>query len=147
MQKIFIAKIFSGPPSDHKKIQSPPPPFLPWKLWVNPREKHVNSIFNGKSVIITRVKNFKGPPFCIRPPPYKCLWTVPYSTSWKRRVISNWITAPKNRRKNKSPRFIGRGDSDTSSGSSDKWLDSGSMPKQGTCMRGTDTALAKTSAI
>ena len=71
--QIFIAKNFRGPPSDRKKI-SGPPPFLPWKLRVNPIEKHVNSIFNGKSVVIffraplTRVKNFKGPPFCIRPP-------------------------------------------------------------------------------
>ena len=72
MQKIFIAKIFQGPspPSDRKKIQGP---FLPWKLRVNPIEKHVNSIFNGKSVVIF----FQGPPcngqkiqgpFCIRPP-------------------------------------------------------------------------------
>ena len=83
MQKIFIAKIFRGLPSDGKKKKKKSgPPFLPWKLRVNPIEKHVNSIFNGKSVVIffqgplTRVKNFKGPPFCIRPP-YKCLWTVP----------------------------------------------------------------------
>ena len=72
MQKIFIAKIFRGPPSDHKKISGAP--FLPWKLRVNPIKKHVNSIFNGKSVAIffrapfIRVKNFKGLPFCIRPP-------------------------------------------------------------------------------
>ena len=51
MQKIFIAKNFWGPPSDRKK-KSGPPPFLPWKLRVNPIEKHVNSIFNGKSVVI-----------------------------------------------------------------------------------------------
>ena len=72
MQKIFIVKIFRGPPSDRKKISGPP--FLPWKLRVNPIEKHVNSIFNGKSVVIffsglplTRVKTFKGPLFCFRP--------------------------------------------------------------------------------
>ena len=59
MQKIFIAKIFRGPPSDRKKIQGPP--FLPWKLRVNPIEKHVNSIFNGKSVVIFfRAPHYKG---------------------------------------------------------------------------------------
>ena len=86
MQKIFIAKIFRPPPpSDRNKISGPP--FLPWKLRVNPIEKHVNSIFNGKSVVIffraplTRVKNFKGPLFASGPP-YKCLWTVPYQDNF-----------------------------------------------------------------
>ena len=57
-----------------KKKKSQGPPFLPWKLRVNAVEKHINSIFNGKSVVIfsgpslARVKIFKGPPFCIRPP-------------------------------------------------------------------------------
>ena len=55
---------------------------MPWKLWVNPIEKHVNSISTGKFVVIffraplTRVKNFRGPLFASGPP-YKCLWTVP----------------------------------------------------------------------
>ena len=57
MQKIFIMKIFRGPPSDRKQISGPP--FLPWKLQVNPIEKHVNSIFNGKSVVFF----FQGPPY------------------------------------------------------------------------------------
>ena len=89
MQKIFIVKIFQGPPSDRKKNSGPP--FLPWKLRVNPIEKHVNSIFNGKSVVIF----FSGPPLqgskILRAPlfasgpPYKCLWTVPKwdSETWK----------------------------------------------------------------
>ena len=70
--KYLSQKIFGAPLHTAKKFQGPP--FLPWKLRVNPIEKHVNSIFNGKSVVIffraplTRVKNFKGPPFCIRPP-------------------------------------------------------------------------------
>ena len=78
--KIFIAKLFRGPPSDRKKKSGPP--FLTWKLWVNPVEKHVNSIFNGKSVVI-----FSGPPLqgskilrvplFASGPPYKCFWTVP----------------------------------------------------------------------
>ena len=72
MQKIFIAKVFQGPLSDCKKIFRAP--FLPWKLWVNPIEKHVNSIFNGKSVVIffraplQGSKILRAPPFCIRPP-------------------------------------------------------------------------------
>ena len=57
-KKINYRENFSGPPSDRKKIQAPP--FLPWKSRVNPIEKHVNSIFNGKSVVIF-----------FRPPPYK----------------------------------------------------------------------------
>ena len=70
--KKYLSRKFFGPPFRLQKISGPP--FLPWKLRVNPIEKHVNSIFNGKSVVIffraplTRVKNFKGPPFCIRPP-------------------------------------------------------------------------------
>ena len=55
MQKIFMAEIFRGPSSDRKKKKkkkNQAPPFLPWKLRVNPMEKHVNSIFNGKSVVI-----------------------------------------------------------------------------------------------
>ena len=43
--KNIYRKNFSGPPSDCKKISGSP--FLPWKLQVNPIEKHVNSIFNG----------------------------------------------------------------------------------------------------
>ena len=81
MQKIFIAKIFRGPPSDRKKIQAPPP--FAMKITGQPIEKHVNSIFNGKSVVIF----FQGPPlqgskilrvpiFASAPPPYKFLWTV-----------------------------------------------------------------------
>ena len=55
MQKIFIAKIFRPPPlQTEKKIRAP---FLPWKLRVNAVEKHINSIFNGKSVVII----FSGP--------------------------------------------------------------------------------------
>ena len=33
--------------------------------------------------------------------------TTLYYASWKRRVISHWMTAPKNRGKCESPRFIG----------------------------------------
>ena len=55
MQKIFIAKIFRPPPFRQKKKSGPP--FLPWKLRVNAIEKHINSIFNGKSVAII----FSGP--------------------------------------------------------------------------------------
>ena len=73
MQKLFIANIFGPPPpSDCKKFSGPP--LFAMKLTGQLHRKHVNSIFNGKSVAIffgaplTRVKNFKGPPFCIRPP-------------------------------------------------------------------------------
>ena len=70
--KNIYCKNFSAPPSDRKKI-SGPPPFLPWKLRVNPIEKHVNSIFNGKSAVIFSGPSLQGskilrPPFCIRPP-------------------------------------------------------------------------------
>ena len=84
MQKKNCCRNFFGDPlQTSKKFQGPP--FLPWKLWVNPIQKHVNSIFTGKFVVmffkvpLTRVKYFKGPPFCIRPP-NKCLWTVPNYT-------------------------------------------------------------------
>ena len=71
-KKYLSRKFFGAPLQTAKKFQGPL--FLPWKLRVNPIEKHVNSIFNGKSVVIffraplTRVKNVQGPPFCIRPP-------------------------------------------------------------------------------
>ena len=63
-----------------KNFQPPPPtsrnfraPFLPWKLWVNPIEKYVKSIFTGMFVVIfsrlsLQGRKFKGPPFCIRFP-------------------------------------------------------------------------------
>ena len=54
-KEYLLQKFFGPPPSDRKKVSGPP--FLPWKLQVNPIEKHVNSIFNGKSVVI-----FSGPP-------------------------------------------------------------------------------------
>ena len=87
--KIFYRKIFlPPPPSDLKKFQGPPF-WHAWKLRVNPIKKHVNSIFSGKFVVFffkaplqgskTGVKNFKGPPFCIRPR-NKCLWTVTKTT-------------------------------------------------------------------
>ena len=57
MQKIYLQKIFGAPLQTAKKFQAPP--FLSWKLQVNPIEKHVNSIFNGKSVVIF----FQGPPY------------------------------------------------------------------------------------
>ena len=57
MQKNIYRENFSGPPSDRKKFSGPT--FWPWKLRVNPIEKHVNSIFNGKSVVIF----FQGPPY------------------------------------------------------------------------------------
>ena len=60
IQKIFIAKIVRPPLSDSKKKKKiRAPPFLPWKLRVNAVEKHINSIFNGKSVVI-----FSGPLPC-----------------------------------------------------------------------------------
>ena len=82
MQKNFIAKNFRGPPFRPQNFSGPP--FLPRKLRVNPIEKHVNSIFTEKFVVIffkpplTRVKTFKGPPFCIRPPPLTsvCEWSL-----------------------------------------------------------------------
>ena len=80
--QIFITKIFRAPFRPQKNFRAP---FLPWKLRVNPIEKHANSIFNGnlKSVVIF----FQGPPYKGKKnlraplfasgPPYKCLWTVP----------------------------------------------------------------------
>ena len=65
--KKYLSRKFFGALLQTAKKNSGPP-FLPWKLRVNPIEKHVNSIFNGKSVVIffraplTRVKNFKVPP-------------------------------------------------------------------------------------
>ena len=46
MQKNLIQKIFQTA----KKISSPP--LFAMKIWVNPMEKHVNSIFFGKIVVI-----------------------------------------------------------------------------------------------
>ena len=51
MQKIFIVKIFC-PPLRQQKKKKIRAPFLPWKLRVKAVEKHINSIFNGKSVVI-----------------------------------------------------------------------------------------------
>ena len=71
-KKYLSRKFFGAPLQTAKTISGPP--FLPWKLRVNPIEKHVNSIFNGKSVVIffrsplTRVKHFKGPLFASSPP-------------------------------------------------------------------------------
>ena len=79
-KKNIYRKNCPGLPSDCKKISGPP--LLPWKLWVNPIEKHVNSIFTRKFVVIcfraplTKVKYFKGPLFA-SDPPCKCLWMVP----------------------------------------------------------------------
>ena len=73
-KKYLSRKFFRPPPSDRKKKKHFRAPFLPWKLRVNPIENHVNSIFNGKSVVIffraplTRVKNCKGPLFASGPP-------------------------------------------------------------------------------
>ena len=67
--KKYLSQQFFGPPF---RLQKKKKKKLKWKLQVNPIEKNVNSIFNGKSMVIfsgaplTRVKNFKGPPFCIR---------------------------------------------------------------------------------
>ena len=67
-----------------------PPPFqtsknsdpllLPWKLQVNPIEKHVNSIFTGKFVVIFFKTSLQGSkilraPIFVLGPPNKCLWT------------------------------------------------------------------------
>ena len=57
MQKIFIVIILWGPLQTAKTNSGPN--FFPWKLRVNPLQKHVNSIFNGKSVVIF----FQGPPY------------------------------------------------------------------------------------
>ena len=46
---------FASSPSRPQKISVPP--LLPWKLRVSPIEKHVNSIFTEKSVVI-----FSSPP-------------------------------------------------------------------------------------
>ena len=59
-------------------------PFLPWKLWVNPIEKHVGPKLNFHRKIcgdfcqgpLTRVTNLKDPLFTSGPP-NKCLCTVP----------------------------------------------------------------------
>ena len=64
-------KNFAPPPSDSNISW---PSFLPWKLWVNPI---ANSIFTGKFVVfffskpppLTRVKNLRSSPFCIKAPP------------------------------------------------------------------------------
>ena len=92
MQKIFIVKIFRAPFQTAKKFRAP---FLPWKLRVNPIEKHVNSIFNGKSVVIffraplTRVKNFKGP-FFASDPPLQVFVNGPYCNTFVLPVIPPW---------------------------------------------------------
>ena len=73
-----VAKIlyreFFRPPPHLKKFRAP---ILPWKLRVNPTEKHVNSIFTRIFFQgpLTRVKIFKAP--FLHEPPNKCLWTVP----------------------------------------------------------------------
>ena len=87
LAKIQMSPKHFRPPLQTSKNFSAPP-FLPWKLWVNPIEKHVNSIFTGKFVVIflgaplIRVKNSKGQLFASGPP-NKCLWTVPYIICWK----------------------------------------------------------------
>ena len=63
-------------PLQISKNISPPPPFLPWKLRVNPIEKHANWNFTGKFVIFSRPPPLQGskisrslpggPPFFIR---------------------------------------------------------------------------------
>ena len=71
--KAFYHENFLGPPFKPHKFQGP---FLPWKLWVNPIEKHVNSIFTGKFVIIFQAlplqefKHFEGPPTSV------CEWSL-----------------------------------------------------------------------
>ena len=69
--KKYLSQKFFGPPFRPQKTSGPP--FSPWKLWVNPIEKHVNSIFNGKSVVIFSRPPLQGSkilraPFCISPP-------------------------------------------------------------------------------
>ena len=70
-----IVNIF-GALSDRKNFWSP---IMTWKLWVNPIESPINTIFPGKFVAIFfkaplgRSKNLRAP-FCIRPPISVCEW-------------------------------------------------------------------------
>ena len=63
IQKNFVTKKFCLPLQTSKNSG---PPFLLWKLWVNPIEKHVNSIFAGKFVNFFQA--LKGHPFLHQPP-------------------------------------------------------------------------------
>ena len=74
MQKIFIAKIFRGPPSDRKNISGPP--LFAMKITGQPHRKACKLIFYWKicgnffqGPPYKDQKIFKGPPSCIRPPP------------------------------------------------------------------------------
>ena len=77
MQNKIIVKNFQGPFIQTSKISRP----ALWKLWINPIENHINSIFPGKIAVIIfkanvrRVKTFKGT--LLASPPNKCMWTVP----------------------------------------------------------------------
>ena len=73
-KKNYRENFSAAPPPLRPQKISGPPPLLPWKLRVNPIEKHVNSIFTGKFVVIffkaplTRVKSIRGPIFASGPP-------------------------------------------------------------------------------
>ena len=68
----IILIIFWGGCQTSTKFRAP---FLPWKLWVNPVENHVISIFTRKFVVPC---HFSRPPLQGSMPPSKYLWTDPY---------------------------------------------------------------------
>ena len=80
MQKQISAKKIIAPPSNIKNFRVP---FLTWKLWVNPIENHINSIFSGKLVII-----FQGPLRRVKraPPTSVCKQSLKY-----RKYIHNFV--------------------------------------------------------
>ena len=76
--KNFHCKNFLGPPSYLQYCQES---LFAIKLWVNPLENHIKSIFTGNFVsnfsspVPLRVKTFKGPLFALVPPTSVCEWS------------------------------------------------------------------------
>ena len=79
MQKKLLQFFFA--PS-HFRPQKISAPLLSLNLQVNPIEKHVNSIFIGKFVVIFfqgppfQGSQILGPPFCISPLTSVCEWSL-----------------------------------------------------------------------
>ena len=97
--KNIYRKNFVGAPlqTAKKKKKKSGPPFLPSKLQVNPIEKLVNSIFNGKSVVIFFRAPLQGSKILRAPlfasgPPYKRLWMVNKTMMVKQDCFYNvWV--------------------------------------------------------
>ena len=78
-------------PPPKKKISAP---FLPWELWVrkayklNFHWKVCGNFFSRPRLQGSKILS-QSPPFCTRPPPNKCLWTVPkkHPAKWATKIF------------------------------------------------------------